>query len=148
MQRRSHRLVIASICLSLLLFAAGLARAQESTKMHHTVVEVSTGTPEQWNAALNSVENLRAAFGPETTEVEVVCDSKGLPLILAKGTPFAERIKKLADEGVVFAACRNTMQAMHVSKEDLLPECITVDAGVAEVVRKQEAHWTFLKPGN
>ena len=111
------------------------------------MVEVTTGTADQWDDALGSVEHLRAALGPENTEIEVVCHSKGLSLIIAKNTPYAERIKKLADEGVIFAACRNTMHRMNVAKEDLLPECITVDAGVAEVVRKQEAHWTFLKPG-
>ena len=126
---------------------ARLSLAQDADKKHHTVVEVSTGTAEEWNIALSNVENLRTALGPENTEVEVVCDVKAVPLLVAKGTPDAERIKKLADAGVVFAACRNSMQKFNVTKEDLLPECITVDAGVAEVVRKQEAHWTFLKPG-
>ena len=38
------------------------------------------------------------------------------------------------------------MQAMIVSNKDLLPAGITVEAGVAEVVRPQKARSTFLKP--
>ncbi len=148
MKRAQTTLAATTACLLFFLCASPAARAQDPAKAHHTVVEVSLGTPDQWNEALNSVEHLRAAFGPETIEVEVVCHSKGLHLLVAKDTPYAERIKKLADAGVIFAACRNTMHAMNLTKEDLLPECVTVDAGVAEVVRKQEAHWTFLKPSN
>ena len=44
-----------------------------------------------------------------------------------------------ADDGVVSAACRDTMEKNKVAREELLPFVTTVDSGVAEVVRKQEA---------
>jgi intracellular sulfur oxidation DsrE/DsrF family protein len=34
-----------------------------------------------------------------------------------------------------------------VTQADLLPFVTTVDSGVAEVVRKQEAGWAYLKSG-
>jgi intracellular sulfur oxidation DsrE/DsrF family protein len=51
------------------------------------------------------------------------------------------------EAGVVFAACENTMKKQNVTKEQLMPFVITVDSGVAEVVRKQEAGWAYIKGG-
>ena len=55
--------------------------------------------------------------------------------------------KKLADGGVVFAACENTMKKKHVTKEQLVPFATTTGSGVAEVVRKEEAGWSYIKSG-
>ena len=40
------------------------------------------------------------------------------------------------------------MKKKNVSKADLLPATTTVDSGVAEVVRKQEAGWSYVKSGS
>ena len=47
----------------------------------------------------------------------------------------------------MFAACENTMRKKKVTKEPLLPFVTTVDSGVAEVVRKQEEGWAYIKGG-
>jgi intracellular sulfur oxidation DsrE/DsrF family protein len=39
------------------------------------------------------------------------------------------------------------MKKKNVRKDDLLPLATTVDSGVAEVVRKQEAGWSYVKSG-
>ena len=59
----------------------------------------------------------------------------------------SERMQKLSESGVVFAACENSMEKKQVTKADLLPFVTTVDSGVAEVVRKQEAGWSYIKSG-
>jgi len=45
------------------------------------------------------------------------------------------------------AACENMMRRQNVVKADLLPCVTTVDSGVAEIVRKQEAGWSYLRIG-
>ncbi len=112
---------------------------------HRVVFEVTLEGAEQWTAALNNVENLRKAFGADNTQIEVVGHSKGLGLMLSKNVELAARMKQLAEGGVVFAACENSMRKKNVTKADLLPFVTTVDSGVAEVVRKQEAGWAYLK---
>ncbi len=102
----------------------------------------------QWTGVLNNVKNVREALGAEATEVIVIAHSNGLEMLVAKDNPLAARIKELADAGVVFAACENTMKKENVTKSDLLPSATTVDSGVAEVVRKQEAGWSYVKSGN
>ncbi len=118
----------------------------EASKKHRIVFEVTMEGTEQWTGVLNNVENLRTSLGAET-EIEVVAHSKGLGLLVAKDNSLADRIKKLTEEGVVFAACENTMKKKNVSKDQLLPSATTTDSGVAEVVRKQEAGWSYIKSG-
>lgn len=73
---------------------------------------------------------------------------KGLALLEASSnTGVLDRLKQNADTGVVFAACKNTMKRQNLKKEDLVPFATTVDSGVAEVVRKQEAGWSYLRSG-
>ena len=115
-------------------------------KKHRIVFEVTMEGPEQWTAVLNNVENLRTALGA-ATEIEVVAHSKGLGMLVAKDNGLTDRMKKLADDGVVFAACENTMKKKNVTKGQLVPFAKTTDSGVAEVIRKQEAGWSYIKSG-
>lgn len=73
---------------------------------------------------------------------------KGLGMILKTNTGQETRLQMLSKSGVVFAACENTMKRMNVTKEQLFPFAATVDSGVAEVVRKQEAGWSYIKAGS
>ena len=56
-------------------------------------------------------------------------------------------LEKLHATGVVFAVCKNTMNKMQITKEQLVPLATTVDSGVGEVVRKQEAGYAYIKSG-
>lgn len=116
-------------------------------KMHRVVFEVNVDGAEHWQGMLNNVENLQKTFGPETTEMEVVAHGKGLGLILKTNEAMRERLKVVSDAGVGFAACENTMRRLNLKREDLMPFVTTVDSGVAEVVRKQEAGWSYIKSG-
>ncbi len=117
-----------------------------ASKPHRTVFEVTMGGAEQWTAVLNNVENVRTALGAET-EIEVIAHGKGLGMLAAKNNTLTDRMKKLAEGGVVFAACENTMKKKNVTKDQLVPFATTTDSGVAEVVRKQEAGWSYIKSG-
>lgn len=115
---------------------------------HRVVFEVNVHGTEQWQGILNNVENLQKSFGRETTEIEVVAHGKGLGLILKTNEAMRQRIQLISDAAVHFAACENTMRRMDLKREDLMPFITTVDSGVAEVVRKQEAGWSYIKSGS
>jgi len=117
-----------------------------TTKPHRIVFEVTMEGVDQWTGVLNNVENLRVALGA-STQIEVVAHSKGLGLLIAKDNALTDRMKQLADAGVVFQACENTMKKKNVTKDQLVPFAKTTDSGVAEVVRKQEARWSYIKSG-
>ena len=117
-------------------------------RKHKIVFEVSVGGTEQWQGILNNVENLQKTFGCEATGIQVVAHGNGLGLILKANEAMRERLQAIAGSGVRFAACENTMQRMRVTADDLISFATPVDSGVAEVVRKQEAGWSYVKSGS
>ncbi len=146
------RNVINTIALAaVLLLPLSALQAQEGKsstgKAHRVVFEVTGEGAELWTSVLNNVENVRTSLG-DATAVEVVVHGKALGLLVAKDNPVADRAKTLADGGVVFAACENTMKKKNVTKAQLLPFAQTTDSGVAEVVRKQSAGWSYIKSGH
>ena len=143
LSNRIHRVSL-GVYVALILAAGAWA---QSPKIHRVVWELTSDSPEQWQATLNNVENLQKAFGKENTELEVVAHGKGLQALLKANTSSGERIAAIAASGVRFAACSNSMRRLGVTKADLLPAAQPVDSGVAEVVRKQEAGWAYLKGG-
>lgn len=115
---------------------------------HRVVFEVTVDGDDQWTAVLNNIENLRIALGAERVEIAVIAHAQGLGMLLGRDHgERASRMKSLAHGGVTFAACENSMQKKDVTKEHLLSFATTVDSGVAEVVRKQQAGWSYLKSG-
>jgi len=145
-------LIAACVVVGTIAAAQAVGRSSSSShgsskQSHRVVFDVSLDGAERWDGVLNNVENLRHAFGERNTEVEVVVHGKALPLLQRTNTAMSERMRDLSEKGVTFAACENTMRRMNVTREMLLPFAVTVDAGVAELVRKQEAGWAYIKAG-
>lgn len=131
------------------LGAADVAQTPKATapNSHRVVFELTSAEPEAWNAILNNVENVRISLGEASTKVELVAHGKGLDFLKASNGGPKDRMQKLADAGVVFAVCENTMKRQKVTKAELVPFATTVDSGVAEVVRKQEDGWSYVRTG-
>ena len=69
-------------------------------------------------------------------------------MVMQPNAALGERITALTTSRVKFVACENTMKRLKIQKEDLLSAAGTVDSGVAEVVRLQEADWSYIKAGS
>lgn len=119
-------------------------------KTHKVVFEVSIDGAEKWQGALRNVENTRKELGPETM-IEVVTHGKGVGMLLAKtsveNAELKAKLEQLHADGVVFAACQNTMKREKLEKKDLVELSTTVPSGVSEVVRKQAAGYAYIKSG-
>ena len=137
--------IASALLLTWALFAGTFIYAEDQKTSHRIVMEVSGEGDEHWNGLITNVKNLRSALGSANTHIEVVVHGKALALLLGKNKEMADRLADLAREGVVFAACENTMKKQGVTKDQLLPFAMTVDAGVAEVVRKQEVGWSYVR---
>lgn len=116
---------------------------------HKIVMEVSVEGLPAWEGALRNAKNLQDSLGAKNTRIEIVAHGKGIGLLLAKTSlqypGLKDAIQKAHASGIVFAACHNTMKRFKIAPRDLLRIAVVVDAGVAEVVRKQEAGWSYLK---
>ncbi|MNK80768.1 DsrE/DsrF-like family protein [compost metagenome] len=129
-------------------FVFGLRRSSRPSPRHRIVVDVSTPNADTWKRVLSNLDNVRRQLGADVTEIEVVAYGPGLGMLLAESAPELERMERLSREAVLFAACRNTLEGRALGSEALLPFVRIVPSGVAEIVLKQEAGWSLLKPGS
>lgn len=123
-----------------------LGAAPGSPPQHRVVFELTSDDREVWEGVLNNAQNVQNALGPSS--IEIVAHGKGLAMLTAsKSGALQQRMQQGADGGLTFMACENTMRRQNVKKEDLVPFAKTVDSGVAEVVRKQESGWAYVRSG-
>jgi intracellular sulfur oxidation DsrE/DsrF family protein len=139
-------MILSAICCAVGVVATA-AEAQLTAGTHRVVFEFVSAGGEQMEAVLNNIENSMKALGPNS-EVILIAHGPGLGLLVKTNTATAKRIESLIEKKVVFAACENTLKRKNIYRGDLLPRVITVDSGVAEVVRRQEARWAYIKSGH
>ncbi len=135
------------LVLTLLVSLAAISQTGTPKHKHQVVFEMNSPGADAWNQMLGNIDNVKKAFAPDDVQIEVVALGKGLSILLKSNTEYEARLKKVASEGVVLAACQNSMRLRKVVTEDLFPFSAQVDSGAAEVIRKQEAGWSYLKSG-
>lgn len=122
-----------------------------NSETHKVVFEVAVDGAEKWEATLRNVENVQKSLGAQTTKIEVVAHGKGIGMLLATtaatNPEMKTTVEKLHASGVIFAACENTLKRMQIPKDQLVALATTVDSGVSEVIRKQEAGYAYIKSG-
>jgi intracellular sulfur oxidation DsrE/DsrF family protein len=136
--------VIFVAALALMIQSAAISQTPAPPK-HRVVVQMSEPQGPAWGDLLVHVNNLVANFVEDGgVQVEVVFIGPGLNMLRKTNTTDEQGLKRLADYGVNFLACQNSMGAMKLTTEDLFPFASQVRSGVAEVVRKQEAGWSYI----
>lgn len=80
-------------------------------------------------------------------QLEVVCHNNGISFLQTAVTKQAEKIVELKSKGVDFVACENTLRERKIKREELVPDCRTVPAGIVEVAIKQDKGWAYIKAG-
>jgi intracellular sulfur oxidation DsrE/DsrF family protein len=137
--KRTMRTFAVAIALSLLISTSWAQKA------HRVVIEVTGGGQFGFKGLLESVNNLRKALLPEPTTVEVVCRGEALNMLLSHNNEVMSLVQKEQKQGVIFAACGNTMHGRHIGPERLIKGVTIVVAGIAEAVLKQEQGWSYLR---
>jgi intracellular sulfur oxidation DsrE/DsrF family protein len=125
--------------LSLLVFFS----ANAQTYKHHVVIQLTSNDTLVHKAIIKQIKNV--LDGMDSVQIEVVCHSNGISLLLNGKTKFASDIQALKDKGVIFDACKNTMRERNLKPEDIVPMATFVPSGMIEVIKKQEAGWSYIK---
>ncbi len=142
---RNIRLIPIFVLLLNLCFHQAIAQ-DGNHKIHKVVVQMNTADTSAWSATIGNIRNLQKVW-PANLQVELVVHGKALDFLVKEKTHLAADIIAMSKEGVVFAACENSMRKHHIEKSQLLIQAITVPSGVAELVLKQEDGWSYLKSG-
>jgi intracellular sulfur oxidation DsrE/DsrF family protein len=136
------RTLVASAAL--LAFAFSAFPQTPAPKKHHVVMEMSLAGMDAWKHAAGHISVLRNAFRDDV-QIEVVFLGEGLAALLKTDTELQSALTKAAESGVILAACQNSMKLRKVTSQDLFPFAVEVPSGLAEVVLKQEAGYSYLK---
>ncbi|TNF62010.1 MAG: hypothetical protein EP306_04840 [Burkholderiales bacterium] len=139
-------LTLPSLMLAALMALALPAQASDSIK---TVYHMSEGIP-QASRAVNNIRNHLNA--DPNAKIVVVAHGLGIDFLLQGATnqmeqPFAGGVADLANKGVEFRVCNNTLVSRKIDPGKLLMEAKIVPSGVAEVARLQAREgFVYLRP--
>ena len=130
--------------VSAALAACPLSQAAEGTVVYHINDSASAA------ALLVNVGNHLAA-APDN-RIHVVSHGRGIDFLLREardgnGEIYANKVKVLADKGVQFKVCRNTLRGRKLDDNAVEVGVIVVPAGVVEIARLQlEEKAAYIKP--
>ncbi|MCX7815658.1 MAG: DsrE family protein [Tepidimonas ignava] len=135
---------MALVCTGLML--AATVHAADPIKV---VYHLSEGIPQASRAIGNIRNHLNA---DPTAKIVVVTHGLGIDFLLEGATnqqdqPFAGAVADLANKGVEFRVCNNTLVARKIDASKLVPEAKVVPSGVAEVAKLQAREgFVYLRP--
>jgi uncharacterized protein len=142
MQMTRKRFSLALLACFVLLSSASFGQS----KTHRVVFGLTSTDESDWKLTMHNIRSLLKALAPEPVEIEVVAYGPGINFLKAD-TPELSDIKEFQAQHVHFMACANAMKGAHLTQADLIPGAEVVPAGIAEVVKKQEEGWTYIKAG-
>lgn len=111
------------------------------------VIKLYVADEKTVNAIIGTIYNVLKEYPSEGLQVAVVAYGPGLRVLKKDYDKHTlSRISSLMDYEVEFVACKNTMESMHWSKEDLIDDLLYVQAGIAEVLERQAAGYFQVTP--
>lgn len=129
---------------ALVLPWAGAAQAQVATR-NRIVFQVSDAEPAKWHLTLNNIKNVQTDLGAKNVEIEIVAYGPGLGMLKADSVA-GNRVADALAAGVSVVACENTMKNQKITREDMLPKIGYVEAGVVQLMKRQQQGWAYIRP--
>jgi intracellular sulfur oxidation DsrE/DsrF family protein len=116
------------------------------------LVHLNDNDPSVAFEVLDDLERMLADFDQrgEDVQIEVIANGDGLDLVRADTTPISEEITRLIQKypNLTVAACRSTIDQLwedYGVMVDLIPGVKQIDSGVAEVIRRQQEGWAYIR---
>ncbi|MFZ6746677.1 DsrE family protein [Undibacterium sp. JH2W] len=141
-----------SLMMAMLIIGLGQgqALAQQDARTQvvqktKVVFQVSDGDSRKWDLALNNIKNVIKDMGRDNIEVEVVAYGPGIDMFKFE-SPAASRIEEVIKMGAHVVICENTMRAQKISKADMLENLGYVEAGVSQLIKRQQQGYAYIRP--
>ena len=136
---------LATVAAILLLAGGENAQAQPAAQRGKVVIQVSDGDQAKWNLALNNARNIQADLGAANVDIEIVAYGPGIGM-LKLDSPVANRVDEANAAGIKVMACENTMKGQKLVRSDMLGSVGYVNAGVVEIMQRQQQGWAYIRP--
>lgn len=145
MSRRNTQLAACGLILAIMTTIVPASAAEPIKVVYHLTEGLDQAT-----RALGNIRNHLQA--EPDTKIVVVTNGEGMRFLLAgardrNGKLFDEPVVALAERGVEFRVCGNTLVAHQVPESRLLPQAKIVTSGVVEASRLQAREgYAYLRP--
>lgn len=135
-----------SALLLIAMSITGISAANaQGTPRNRIVLQVSDAEPAKWNLTLNNVKNVQTDLGAQNVDIEIVAYGPGLGMLKGESV-VGNRIAEALQSGVSVVACENTMKNQKITREDMLPRIGYVEAGVVQLMKRQQQGWAYIRP--
>ena len=135
--------VVAVTCLA--FAAAAPAQSPQTSARWKVVLQVSDSDPVKWNLALNNAKNIQTDLAAPNVDIEIVAYGPGIGMLKADSV-VGNRVDEAIAAGVKVVACENTMRVQKLAQTDMLNKISYVEAGVVEIMQKQQQGWAYIRP--
>ena len=113
---------------------------------HKIIWEMGSGDTAQQRVLFNQVNNVLDEV-PDT-KIELVFHGFAVYAMLKDTGYLKQMIISLHKKGVVFAVCNNSLKKRNIDPGRVSEEAVIVPVAIIEIVKKQEAGWSYIKAGN
>lgn len=144
--KHSPRTLATTFLFSFFALTAHAADKTAAPAEHEKVIlQVSDSMPSKWSLTLSNASNLQELVGKDNVEIEIVAYGPGIDMLKME-SEVGDKIDKAIANGVKIVACQNTMKAKKLTKDDMLTSIDYVPGGVLEIMRKEKAGWSYVRP--
>ena len=99
------------------------------------------------STALGNTRNFLEQTSGQASDLRLVINHNAVKFFTrAAAGDFTQAMERLADDGVRFLICSNSLQALDINPADLLSVCEVVPAGIVELIRLQQEGFAYVKP--
>jgi len=118
---------------------------------NHIILHIDSAAPDRMRAALDQADRLLdgAARQGRAMQLEIIANSRGIELLRAGHSPFAERIARMQQlhPNLNWVACGQSIARLtsEGEKVELLPATRTAPTAIGEIVSRLQQGWTYVR---
>ncbi len=122
---------------------AGATAGSKPATQNRMVFQVNEDDSRKWNTILANLNNVQEELGK--VDISVVVIGPGLGMLKADALT-ANAVQDAMAAGVRFVACGNSMQSLHLTKDDMIDGIAYARAGYVEIMRLQKLGYAYIRP--
>ena len=134
------------LALTIILTIPGFLIAAEDNPVPFVMQLTRSGDNYGHRRAFLQIDKVLSDIGENKLKIEVVAYENGIQALLANNKETSQLLTKLANRGVVFKACRISMNAWNLKEDEFPLEVEFVPAGAPEVIRLQMQGYKYWRP--
>lgn len=101
----------------------------------------------KWELVLRNASHLIQMADTPDSDIRIVANSEAVRELVPQSAGSAlPMMQQLAEQGVHFAACNNSLNSFGIRPQELVPFAEVVPAGVLELALRQREGYAYLKP--